>query len=201
MKNAVVSTAQQASTGLDSKAEGGAKESYTSVNMADVYPTAWYRGAVDYALENNLMSGYNATTFGPDDSLSRAMVVQVLYNKEGKPALAGKHAFPDVKSGDWFNNAVAWAADKKVVGGYGDGRFGPNDNVTLEQIAVILWNYSGNPEPAGGAAELGPHSDWAANALGWAAGEGLLTGVLYVAVNAPATRAQTAQILMNYLSK
>jgi hypothetical protein len=169
--------------------------------MTDVAKDAWYHTAVDYALTNGLMSGYNATTFGPNDTLSRAMVVQVLYNKEGKPANTAGHTFPDVKAGDWFNNAVAWAAANKVVGGYGDGRFGPNDNVTLEQIAVILHNYSGTPAGSGDAAKLGAHSDWAANALGWAAGEGLFENVPFDALTATATRAQTAQLLMNFLSK
>ena len=106
-----------------------------------------------------------------------------------------------MKIGDWFSAAVAWAAASKVVGGYGDGRFGPNDNVTLEQIAVILHNFSGTPESSGIAAELGAHSDWAANALAWAHGEELFRGVPYDAVTDTATRAQTAQLLMNFLSK
>ncbi len=199
VKSAAITTASTANVGNADKAADA--KACASVDMADVAATAWYHNAVDYALENNLMSGYNATTFGPNDNLSRAMVVQVLYNKENKPALTGKHAFPDVKSGDWFNNAVTWAAANKVVGGYGDGRFGPNDNVTLEQIAVILWNYSGTPEGSDDLASVGAHSDWAANALRWAQSEGLLNGVPYDAVTEAATRAQTAQILMNYLSK
>ena len=172
-----------------------------SVNFADVAPGAWYHSGVDYVLESGIMSGYNATTFGPNDTLNRAMVVQILYNKEGQPATGGSHSFPDAKPGDWFNNAIAWANLNKIVGGYGDGRFGPNDKVTLEQIAVILWNYSGNPTPTGDAASLGAHSDWAANALSWAAGKGIFKNVPYDTVTGTATRAQTAQMLMNYLSK
>ena len=172
-----------------------------SLGMADVYETAWYHEAVDYAVENGLMSGYDTGKFGPNDTLSRAMVVQILYNNEGKPTLAGEHNFPDVRGGDWFNSAVAWAAANKVVDGYGDGRFGPNDSVTLEQIAVILWNYSGSPQGTGNAAALGVHSDWSANALGWAAQTKLFDNVPYSTLTGSATRAQTAQILMNYLSK
>jgi len=169
--------------------------------MTDVVDDAWYHTAVDYALDNGIMSGYNATTFGPNDELSRAMVVQVLYNKEGQPTVSGAHGFPDVKSGDWFNNAVTWGSQKGVVGGYGDGRFGPDDDVTIEQIAVILWNYSGNPEGTGELTSVGAHSDWAANALRWAAGEGLFKDMPYDAVTVAATRAQTAQMLMNFLNK
>ena len=172
-----------------------------SLGMADVYENAWYHEAVDYAVENGLMSGYGTGKFGPNDTLSRAMVVQILYNNEGKPALAGNRSFPDVKGGDWFNGAVSWAAANKLVDGYGDGRFGPNDAVTLEQIAVILWNYAGSPVGKGSAAALGAHSDWAANALSWAEGIDLFKNVNGEAVTAAATRAQTAQLLMNYLER
>ena len=188
-------------TGGDTAVKASGSNDCPSAFFADVNPNAWYHDAVDYALTNSIMGGYNATTFGPNDTLTRAMVVQVLYNKEGQPAINGNHKFPDVKSGDWFNNAVTWANINKVVGGYGDGRFGPNDKVTLEQIAVILWNYSGNPTPTGDASSLGAHSDWAANALSWAAAKGIFKNVPYETVVGTATRAQTAQMLMNYLKK
>ncbi len=200
LKSAQLITAEEASSGVADKAID-ATEVCASVNFADVAPSAWYHDAVDYALNNQIMGGYNATTFGPNDKLSRAMVVQVLYNKEGQPLITGTHKFPDVKADDWFNNAVTWANLNGVVGGYGDGRFGPNDNVTLEQIAVILWNYSGNPTPTGDASSVGAHSDWAANALSWAVANNILANVPYEAVTATATRAQTAQMLMNFLSK
>ena len=199
VKSAQLTTTEAANTDLAIKATDASKPC-ASANFADVAQNAWYHDAVDYALDNSIMGGYNATTFGPNDTLTRAMVVQVLYNKEGQPTITGSHTFPDVKSGDWFNNAVTWANVNKVVGGYGDGRFGPNDNVTLEQIAVILWNYSGNPTPTGDANVLGEHSDWATNALSWAAVKGIFKNVPYVTVTGTATRAQTAQMLMNYLS-
>ena len=167
--------------------------------MTDVDKNAWYHEAVDYALTNSLMGGYNATTFGPNDTLSRAMVVQVLYNKEGQPAISVKHSFTDVPADQWFNNAITWGTQKGVMGGYGDGKFGPNDNVTLEQLAVILWNYSGNPAFSGTAESVGAHSGWAANGLAWALENGVLANVPFENVTASATRAQTAQMLMNYL--
>ena len=121
---------------------------------------------------------------------------------EGTPALGGAtHKFPDVAANQWYNNAVTWGAAKKVVSGYGDGRFGPNDTVTLEQAVVILWNYSGTPAADASLDAIGAHSDWAANALRWAVKTGLLEGMPYGAVTNGATRAQTAQMLMNYLSK
>lgn len=168
--------------------------------MTDVDKNAWYHEAVDYALANGIMGGYNATTFGPGDTLSRAMVVQVLYNKEGQPAISGKHDFTDVPADQWFNNAVTWGTQKGVMGGYGDGKFGPNDSVTIEQIAVILWNYAGNPAFSGNADSVGAHSGWAANALSWAVENDILESVPYENVTGAATRAQTAQMLMNYLT-
>lgn len=168
--------------------------------MTDVDKNAWYHEAVDYALANGIMGGYNATTFGPNDTLSRAMVVQVLYNKEGQPAISGKHDFTDVPADQWFNNAVTWGTQKGVMGGYGDGKFGPDDSVTVEQIAVILWNYSGNPAFTGTADSVGAHSSWAANGLAWALENGILENVPYENVTVGATRAQTAQMLMNYLT-
>ena len=117
------------------KASGAAVE----MSFVDVKAGDWYYDAVDYAIRNNIMSGYNATTFGPNDTLNRAMVVQVLYNKEGKPALNGaKHSFKDVPATEWYNNAVTWGSNKGVVSGYGGGVFKPNDAVSLEQVAVIL---------------------------------------------------------------
>ena len=172
-----------------------------SESISDVRKGQWYYDAVQYVMKNGIMSGYNATTFGPNDNLSRAMVVQVLYNKEGQPAISGKHKFPDVPSSQWYNNAVTWASQHNVVGGYGDGRFGPDDSVTLEQVAVILWNYSKNPAGTGSLNGIkGQYSDWAANALRWCAGKGILNNVPYSNATEKATRAQTAQILTNFLS-
>ncbi|MBQ9973581.1 MAG: S-layer homology domain-containing protein [Oscillospiraceae bacterium] len=131
----------------------------------DVATDAWYHQAVHYAVSNGIMSGYGGGKFGPNDTLSRAMVVQVLYNKEGQLPVSSSHGFDDVPADQWFNNAVTWGTANKVMSGYGGGKFGPNDAVTVEQIAVILWNYSGNPEFRCSADDLGEHSGWAANAL------------------------------------
>lgn len=171
-----------------------------AAGFSDVTKDAWYAEAVDYVVSNKLMSGYSGTEFGPDDNLSRAMVVQVLYNKEGQPAVSDKHGFNDVSANDWFNNAVTWGTQKGVMSGYGGGKFAPNDNVTLEQIAVILWNYSGNPSFSAKADSVGEHSSWAANGLGWAVENELLKNIPYKAVTEGATRAQTAQMLTNYLT-
>ncbi len=200
IKSAVLVTAENAAAGNAEKAIS-ATESCASLHYADVIRGAWYHDAADYALSNGIMAGYGDSTFAPNDNLSRAMVVQVLYNKEGQPAIEGAHKFPDVKRGDWFNNAITWANQNQILGGYGDGTFQPNKNVSLEEVAVILWNYAGCPAPTGDASSVGAHSDWAANALSWAVDNDILNGMPYEAVTATASRAQTAQMLMNFLSK
>ena len=167
--------------------------------FADVATGSWYHRAAHYAVANGIMSGYGGGKFGPNDTLSRAMVVQMLYNKEGQAPISGSHGFADVPADQWFNNAVTWGTRKGVMSGYGGGKFGPNDAVTIEQIAVILWNYSGNPAFKGSASELGAHSGWAANALGWAVERGLLANMPYGKVTDPATRAQAAQMFTNFL--
>ncbi len=99
----------------------------------------WYHEAVDYVLEHELMTGYRSGIFGPNDTLSRAQLAQILYNREGKPsAVSGSAststAFTDVASGAWYGPAVTWAAERGIVSGYGDGRFGPNDNITRQRL-------------------------------------------------------------------
>ncbi len=172
----------------------------SDAGFADVKVTDWFYEAVNFAVDNGIMSGYNANQFGPNDTLTRAMVVQVLYNKEGQPALNGlKHNFSDVPATQWFNNAVTWGSNRGVVSGFGGGVFKPEDAVTIEQVAVILWNYSFTPGGAGDLSKVGNHSDWAANALRWAEGKGILNGVPFTNATEQATRAQTAQMLTNYL--
>ena len=171
-----------------------------AADFTDVKAGYWYDAAVDYVVDNKLMGGYNATTFGPDDNLSRAMMAQILYNKEGKPAVSGTSAFADVKADDWFSAAVTWAAEKGIMSGYNATTFGPDNAVTLEQLAVILWNYSGKPASTASADYVGTHSSWANDGLAWAVEKDILANVPYLAATDGATRAQTAQVLTNFLS-
>ncbi|MBQ3135452.1 MAG: S-layer homology domain-containing protein [Oscillospiraceae bacterium] len=172
----------------------------SDAGFADVKRGEWYYEAVNFAVENGIMSGYNATKFGPNDTLNRAMVVQVLYNKEGQPALNGlTHSFSDVPATQWFNNAVTWGSNRGVVSGFGGGVFKPEDAVTIEQVAVILRNYSGTPNGNGDLSGVGSYSDWAADALKWAVEKGILKNVPFSNATEKATRAQTAQMLTNYL--
>ncbi len=171
-----------------------------NVSFADVKENDWFYDAVSFAVDNELMSGYNTEKFGPNDTLNRAMVVQVLYNYEGQPALNGiKHNFSDVPASQWYNNAVTWGSNRGVVSGFGGGVFKPEDAVTIEQVAVILWNYSHTPDGFGDLSGLGSYSDWAANALRWCVDKGILEDVPFKNVTENATRAQTAQMLTNFM--
>ena len=162
--------------------DGGAScpaRPYTDVDTAQ-----WYHASVDYVLTNGIMNGTSATTFVPNGQLTRGMLVQILYNLEGKPQ-SGAAAFDDVASDAWYAKAVGWAAENKIVGGYGDGRFGPNDAVTREQAAAILYRYA---QSKGVDVSVGEDtnilsftdaqsiSEYAVPAMQWAVGAGVLTG-------------------------
>ena len=171
---------------------------------SDVAQNAWYYDAVRYVSENGLMSGFGTGAFGPEEKLSRAQLAQILYNKEGKPAAEGQ--FTDVAAGMWYTDAIAWAAEKGIASGYGDGRFGPDDDITREQLAVMLWHYAGSP--ASSVQELnfvdsGSASGFALDALRWAVENGILSGYGdgQLAPQGAATRAQAAQMLKNFMEK
>lgn len=172
---------------------------------SDVAQGAWYYDAVRFVTENGLMSGFGNGLFGPDEALSRAQLAQILYSKEGRPAATGT-LFTDVTAGMWYANAIAWAAEKGVVSGYGDGRFGPDDNITREQLAVMLWRYAGSPAPSAKELDLvdsSGASPFALDALRWAVENKILSGYGdgQLAPQGPATRAQAAQMLKNFMEK
>ena len=164
----------------------------------------WYHEAVDYVLRNGLMNGYSNTMFGPNDNLSRAQLAQILYNKEGKPLVTSGSVFTDVADGQWYAPAITWAAANGIVGGYGNGRFGPDDNITREQLAVMLWRYAGSPAATDKElhfTDANKASGYALEALRWAVENGIINGVgnNLLDPGGLATRAQVAQMLMNFL--
>lgn len=167
---------------------------------ADVSSRAWYYDAVRFASENGLMSG-DKGLFRPEDRLTRAMLARILYNKAGQPYMAGGWTFADVPPGVWYSDAVAWAASTGVAGGYGNGLFGPDDGVTREQLAVMLWRYAGSPASSGqvAAGDAGQISGYAQSAMRWAVGNGVITGYGDGRLDpkGPATRAQVARVLQN----
>ena len=164
----------------------------------------WYHEAVDYALRNNLMGGYGNGLFGPNNNLTRAQLAQILYNREGRPAVTGGSPFTDVVNGTWYSDAIIWAAANGIVGGYGNGRFGPNDNITREQLATILWRYSKSPAATNKELhfnDVDEISGYALDAIRWAVEHGILNGFSggRLGPKGLATRAQVAQMLKNFI--
>lgn len=173
--------------------------------FADVSQGDWYYEAVRFVQEQGLMNGYGDGRFGPDDTLSRAQLVQILFNREGRPVVHALPDFSDVADEAWYAGAVRWAAGRGIAGGYGDGRFGPNDPITREQLAVMLWRYAGSPAAGGELPfdDADKVSPFAREAVGWAVESGILRGGGdgQLHPGGLATRAQAAQMLKNFLEK
>ena len=172
----------------------------------DVDISAWYMLGVEYTLQNGLMGGYSDGRFGPNDNLSRVQLAQILYNKEGKPLANGGSSFSDVVADAWYADAISWAAANGIVGGYGGGRFGPNDNITREQLAVMIWRYSGSPAATNKELKFSDADEagsYALDALRWAVENGIINGKGGGILDPKglATRAQVAQMLKNYLER
>ena len=174
----------------------------------DVHPDDWFYDPVCYVYSQGLMTGTSATTFEPNTSLSRAMLVAVLHRLEGSPqASAGD--FTDVADGDWYAQAVNWAASVGVVNGFDDGTFQPNAAITREQMAAILRNYAaykgmdvtavGDLSAYTDAASV---SDWAKDSVQWMVGSGLLGGYEdgTLRPHGTTTRAEVASVLQRYLA-
>lgn len=174
--------------------------------FTDTNLNAWYHDGVHYCLENGLMKGYSENTFAPNDSLTRAMLAQILYSKEGKPIVSANCSFDDVASGKWYSNAVTWAAEREIVIGYGDGTFDPDGAITREQLAVMLWRYAGSPTASGtlnSFSDQGKVSGYAVDALRWAVETGILSGKGNGILDpkGKATRAEVATMLYHYFSE
>lgn len=168
----------------------------------DVKEDQWYIKAVEYVCVNGLMAGYKNGKFGPSDSLTRAQFAQILYSKAGKPA-AASGAFTDVKDGQWYANAVNWAAAQKIVAGIGNGKFAPGNPITREQLAIMLWRYAGSPEPEKNELDFrdaGKISKYAWKALCWASENGIVSGKGggILDPRGIAKRSEAAQMLMKY---
>lgn len=178
----------------------------STLPFTDVAASAWYYDAVAYVYEQGMMKGTNdGTTFSPTMNLTRGMMAQILYNLE-KGTAPAESSFTDVAADAWYADAVNWAAANDIVNGYGNGKFGPEDSITREQMAVLLYNYAkfkGYDVTASG--DLTAFSDgekvsgWAEYAMKWAVGEKLINGSNN-ALNplGTASRAEVAQILMNF---
>ena len=199
-------------TGGSSVCPGG--PSCPSYGFSDVAgPNDWSHEGIDYCVRRSLMVGTGAGTFSPGMNCSRAQIVQILYNLSGDKTDYGNYYLPftDVAPGAWYYDAVAWAYFNNVVSGTSETTFAPNDVITREQMAVILYGYTAEfaPEFTGNAASLdtfpdaGSVANWAYAAMSWAVGNGLISGmgsggVSYLAPQGSATRAQASAIIMRY---
>ena len=179
--------------------------------FTDVVAGTWYYGAAAYAYNNGLFAGMTPTTFAPNATMTRAMLVSVLWRLAGAPAPKAPNTFVDVPDGAWYTDAVTWAAENGVVSGIGGSRFDPSGFVTREQTAEILYNYAHSKGyDVSARADLtafpdaGSVSGWAENALSWANAAGLINGTVrdgqtILDPQGSASRAQVAMILMNYV--
>lgn len=166
-------------------------------------PDAWYHEAIDFAVSNGLMSGVGGGKFDPDGTMTRAMMVTVLYRMAGTPAVSGPSSFTDVPEGEWYSDAIAWAQDNGIVLGVLADKFDPDGYVTREQIATILWRYENQPEAKADLSsfkDAASVSEYAVDAMTWAVSEGIFQGDAgNLKPTAFATRAEFACIVMRYL--
>lgn len=182
--------------------------------FGDLTAAAWYHDGVHYCLENGLMRGVSGGKFLPDGSTTRAQLVTILWRLEGSPETTGAARFSDVAGGAWYTEAVRWAAGCGVVKGYDNGCFGPNDAVTREQMAAILYRYAqhkGYDVSAGKDTNILSFDDafavseYAIPAMQWACGSGMVRGIaqkggMLLAPRDTTTRAQAATLIMRFQS-
>ena len=179
--------------------------------FTDVKEGDWFYGAVKYAYENGLMNGTGETIFAPNGTMNRAMIVTVLYRLEKSPAVTTAAKFTDVPAGQWYSDAVAWAAANNIVNGYDETTFGPMNAVTREQMAAILYRYEQYKgmdtvtleENLSRFPDKDKVSAYAVPAMQWAVGQKVINGNADGTLNptGTATRAQVAQIFTNLLNK
>lgn len=178
------------------------------IPFTDVRKEDWFYPAVLYTYQANVMQGIGSQLFGPDQTISRAMVAQILYNIEGSPSISDAKTFQDVSLDAWYAPAVLWAANNHLVLGYETGLFEPDADISREQLAVLLFRYTefkgldasarGNLSFYHDSASI---SSWAKNAISWADAAGLMAGTDTGNLNPldTASRAETATLFMRYL--
>ena len=193
-------------TTVDQPCDGG--KDCPSAPFTDVDTAKWYHLSVDYVLTHKMMNGVSSRAFAPNANLTRGMLVQILYNLEGKPKGTAAN-FSDVQADAWYAEAVGWAASNKVVTGYADGTFRPNAAVTREQAAAILYRYAqskgidvsvGENTNILSYVDVQQASEYAIPALQWAVGAGVLNGKNggRLAPTGTATRAEIAAIMQRW---
>ena len=182
------------------------EEPAPAMPFTDVHEGDWFYEEVLYAYENGLMNGVGDNRFAPNSATTRGMLVTILYRLEGEPAVTGEAGFDDVAAGQWYTDAVIWAAANDIVNGIGDNQFGPENTLTREQLVTMLYRYAQNKgydvtasADLSGYPDAGQIQSWAQDAMTWAVAEGIVEGMdgnLNPAGHA--TRAQIATILMRF---
>ena len=173
--------------------------------FTDVPAGHWASEAVSFVAGRGIFTGTSATTFSPDMVMSRAMLATVLWRMEGQPASTAANPFTDVPAGQWYTNAVIWAAEEGVVKGIGNNLFDPNGLITREQMATMLYRYAGSPAVTGSAlsgyGDQAQVSDFAVDGMEWAVSQGIITGKAgnLLDPQGGATRAEVATMLMRYI--
>ena len=174
--------------------------------FTDVKTTDWFYDGVQYVYAHGMMNGTGNGRFSPKSTTTRGMIVTILHRLEGTPAAAGT-SFSDVSAGKWYADAVGWASSAGIVNGYGNGKFGPEDTITREQMAAILYRYADyKGYDVSAAADLSRFTDsaqissYARASMGWANASELINGTSGTALSpkGSATRAQAAVILMRF---
>ena len=179
-----------------------------SAAFTDVQQTDWFHQAVDFMVENDVMHGTSETTFEPESDVSRGMVAVVLWRLADCPVVNYLMPYNDIASGTYYTEAVRWASSEQIVTGYDEQSFGPEDPVTREQLAAMLYRFAQSEgmtavnlsENLSGFADAAQASSYAVQPLNWAVGSGIINGDGgLLKPQGTATRAQTAQILMRYM--
>jgi hypothetical protein len=165
--------------------------------------TQWYHWATDFTIGYELMTGFGDYIWRPYGDLSRAMMAQILYNEAGRPAVSGSSKFPDVADGMWYTDAIIWGTENGVLLGYGNGNIGPDDPITREQFAAMLWRFSGFTKAEQTTLDFydgDRTSPYAVPALLWATEKGIIIGRgnRRLDPRGNATRAEAAMMLMRY---
>ena len=180
----------------------------TALGFLDVSRNDWFYSAVEYVVNHDVMSGVSDSSFAPNATLTRGMLVQTLYNLEDRPDNNGINIFTDVTTDAWYTDAVIWANNENIVSGMGEGIFAPNAEITREQMALMLYNYAQyKGYDVSASAELSAFTDgadvssWASHAVQWAVAEGLMSGMGNgtLAPQGTATRAEVSSIMMRFM--
>ena len=180
----------------------------------DIPPyTNWAHPGIYYVIDKKIMSGTTSTTFSPNQTMSRAMLVSTLYRMAGSPTVTYSNIYSDVPKTAWYANSVIWATNNNIVSGVGNGKFNPNGSITREQLVSILFRYAtykgyytGKRADLSGYPDKSAVSNYAQTAMSWAVGESLISGVRkdgvdYLAPKDTATRAQVASVMMRFMQR